>query len=1004
MLQPKETSSSDQLFLAALAQLNVLPLDERQLDLWLLNALGAELPVRLMAKLLKQKEFEFGLDLRQHKQLESTEKARLAAMQERFSSLANQQQKLQLGFPLLLLEDEGLGQLVQAPIFIWELQLEAAEDGDPRHWMLSYNSDSALQYNELLQNYLISRFKLDWEEILPPKEELKAQTLLDALNQLAEKLGLDAPGLPKLYPCPHPQLSEEERPKNAIYWAGILGQLEQHEELDSDLPLGLKGSPKPLWHSKLAALAVSGPERTLLQALYGGQNVQQLQSSVGLPRLPIAAIAPLLADGGNALVVCPLNRIEAYQNQFMEQGVLPGPAWVWKNKEEARAQLFSLLAKEPKKQSEKEQASYQLQLQKYLLQLQKLNQGQAALGQEGLLGEDWSQMLGRYLGYQQEEGKQFLSRILQKEDYIFSPKEYEELLQAIREQEQLFAPVRSLAHPLSQLRDELFLENTEEAAEQLLQKELPWKTEEFRQLHLDYSSFLDAYYDELLLHHQQHAMALRKQLDRLQEMMVIYQKVYGDEFGENRAGYSNRLRLMSVFSKRHQQLLAAKQQIAEEYEQLLSLYDSKRYFVFALKEMRQFNSINALYQHIQEFEKRAQHWGQRLPKQMREKVNALELSSILPLDRKSQLQALEERLMEALEGLNALPFFKKRFNLGADSLPAREQFLRDSFAQLLAIEEELPNFLAYYRWRKHWLLLGKRGRQLLQALIASRPKSWETAFKSWYYYNYLAATYSLALPSAGTDLQDLLAQERSLQPHLREAARKNVALRHEELHQDWKKNNKLPLSQGSRAWQDEPLAALIERLGWERIHQLSPVIMATPAMLEEFLPERLAHFELVLLESGEQMPAERSRRLLQLGAQQWSVGELPLSSFRGQSAAAYSMQPKALSLPAPSFGQALKTYLSRYIDEERLLVNQKVEGVWANLLVASSRAGEKPLILLLDGWMKQQAPGDYLSAVEAQNRLAQEGYWVLELYSFNFWQNRAGELRSLAAAILNWDK
>jgi hypothetical protein len=1012
-------------YLNALPFLNVLPLDEQKLDLWVLNTIGAELPVQLIASLLKQQSFEVGIDLNDRKEESKERRDQFRALQGTFERFASKK-RLAIGYPMLLLEDAALGRDIAAPLFIWELDLQDADDEKAEHWVLSYDAERSMKFNEILKNYLIARFDLDWEQLMGDPKDLKAKHLLAALNRLAVALQIAQPDLPKLFMCPNP--NQPATSKNAILWAGMLGEFEPSPEDAEDLPLSLQPRDSRSWNTRVAALSLNTMQEEALEAIFNSEEiVLSGESGTGKSRTLAAMMPGVLADQGSCLIISEKGAtLKELKYQLEQTGLKDLGILLLQDQDLDKESFLNYLAALPNyiKQTPKfDENRYQLLLHQFLEKRQHLVEGYNAMQKETLEKLDWTNAVGRFMQYHLQDGKQYLSRLLDTSDFDWSELEFEELKTALAQHEVLYNKVRNLHHPLIALKEYIFTEKSKTEASDFVHHELRLLSRMLRDLYQDYTTFIDSYADDLRFHYESHVKDLKYRVGSLVRELKIYQEVYGNSF-DNIGSFNNtRLRIMSVFSRKHQQIRAAKEKIYLAYDALKELYESKRYFDHGLDPIRSYSNLGDIAEDLKSFESAANFWFKRIPKIVARKVKELTIKLPLKPELKRQLEDLEQQLDTYLEQLKTKNILIPDFKVNSLKATAREAYLRDLLEMLMVLENSLPEFDAFYDWYKNWLELGHKGQSLVKALVAVRPKSWQTAFKSWYYYHYLDRQYSLQLPDRPFPLDQYLEVSKELKPILFYNSLMITRGRQQEALRLLRKEKNLNPTQARGQFQTLPLKVVLDWFSIEQLTALFPIIIASPDMADQLF-DKLPLFDLIVLEDAHLLDEQKGRRLSKLGAQRLVLGRKVkgeknylnkmLASSKMQQfelKQEYSKDAKAIASIAvdhqgpKELQEALYQYLMRYLPQERLQKAVEVEkGVVIDLVVKPLSANAAPIAIVIDGWMKSVGKYDYQKALDRAERLKNKGYVCHALWSIDCWKQPDKAIQDLVAFILNWDR
>jgi hypothetical protein len=1016
--------NSNSLYRNALPQLIVLPLNESKLDFWKLNYLDSEMTVQMIAKIIKQESFEIGINLSSLKAGNQENIQHLERIQHTFLDLSMSDSPIVLGYPLLLLEDTALGRDIAAPLFYWEIELRNADDDNQQHWVISYSAGNA-KFNDILKNYLVARYAIDWDELMGSTDNLRNKELLSALERLAQALNLENPQAPKLFACPE---KENEWPfKNGFLWSAFLGR--QKEEQQSTLPLTLQPKNRRSWFTGVGSLSLNSIQESALNDLFDGHDVLVYgPADSGKTRTAAAFIPALMSDGGSCLYLSSDQPTQVNLGITLDKlGLKESGVWFVDSESSAIESLLYQISKLPersKKLPKFDDKAYNLSLQQFLLLREKLSARFDAIQKPMLEGTDWTNMVGRFLKNHRVDGKQYLSRILDTADYKWSFEEYYRLLNDIKESGLLFAPILSLQHPLTLLQDYIFLEKNEDNATDWVKENVLTFTKLLRELYRKYTTFIDSYADDFRFHYEGHVKELKNRIENIRRDIRVYEGVYGNSFDFSDGFTKTRLRILSVFSKRSGQILAAKEDIYNSYEELKAIYLSKKYFEHNLQPFSKYLNLTDISKDLEAFETAADAWFLRIPKIVKQKIKELTLKMPLKPEFKQRFLELEEQVDDFFVKLQESVLFKPLEKPKSQKATERETQLRALLEQLTEVESQLPMFKNFYNWRKHWLGLTDASRNLISALIAVRPQGWETAYKSWYYYHYLDKNYSLHLPETDYPLQNYMQLQSSLRENVAKNALINVREHQAERLEELKKEQNFVPAKISAKFNDVKLKDLVEELGIELITELFPLIVIRPEMADKIFRHKVAYFDTIVMDDAQLLDTKMGRKLSKLGAQRLVMGRkeeapnylnamldsgftkiYPLDSI-------YSKDGKVISKICPSATVSTKkelrdelfSYLSDYINAERLEKAVKIdEEIELDIVINPINANAPKIALLLDGWLKQVKKYDVDAALQRSTTLKAAGYNIYPIWSMQWWRNPDAAAEELVTYILNND-
>jgi hypothetical protein len=1006
----------------AIGQLMVFPLSEQRLDFYSLNGLGIDIAQQLLDSILKEESFELCINVSSNKIESADKKLMFDQIQSALIDFSISGTALKLGYPILVLDDSALGKDISAPVFYWELDFRNSDDDNQQHWNVTYDANSFV-FNDVLKNYLIARYDLDFEEIFDGKSELNGKNLQKALSKLAAAINIKNPETVKLLPVPSKE--QLNAAKNSIIWSAVLGKT----EVDLALPLNIHPKNRRSWFTGVGSLSLNSMQESAINELFDGNDVLLYgPENSGKTRTAAAFLPSLMSDGGSCLYLCSNATTQLSLKAMLENlGLSESGVWFVDQESSAVESLLYQISKLPeriKKLPKFEEKSYYLKLQEFLTLREKLSARYDAIQKPMLDGTDWTNMVGRFLKNHRKDGKQYLSRLLDTADYKWTLEEYRQLRSEILENKKRFTVIQSLQHPLSLIQDYIFEEMEEDMACDWVKENVLTYNKLLRDLYKKYTSFIDAYADDLRFHYEGHIKELKSRIENIRRDVKVYQSVYGNSFDFSDGFTKTRLRILSVFSKQSGQILGAKEEIFNSYEALKTMYLEKKYFEYNLPPFSKYLNLSDIGKDLEAFEQAADAWLIRIPKIVKQKIKDLTFKLPLRPDLKQRFEQLETQLEDFFLNLDQKKIFKTVEKPKSQKAVDRETQLRKLLEHFTAVESQLKIFKEFYRWRTHWLNMGENCRKLITALVSVRPQSWETAYDSWYLYHYLDKNYSLHLPETDFPLQTYM----QLQAQLRELVPVNALINVRE-HQserltELKKEQNFNPTKISSKYQDVKLKSLVEQLGIDFISELFPLIVIKPALADKIFDHKVALFDTVIMDDAHLIDSKLGRKLSKLGAQRLVLGRKDfgdnylLSMLESGFAKIYRLdisyskdsiilednRKLNKSTLKKELRDELCAYLSDYINADRIQKAVRVNDEIEADIVITPISGSKKIAIILDGWLKQVSKYDVDAAVHRSESMKNAGFDIYPIWSIHWWRNPEASVEKLVAYILQNDK
>ncbi|MCP4439737.1 MAG: hypothetical protein GY810_12405 [Aureispira sp.] len=1015
----EETTKNPLVYLNTLPYLSILPLNEACLDMWALTKITKQLPVHLLANILGKYDFEVGIDLSIYINNSKEEIEQISAFQQTFQQFVEETTELTIGYPLLLMEDGKLGKPIAAPIFLWKIKLELVE-GYSNKWLLSYVNEEEGQLNEVLKNYLETRFDFDWEQHVGFIDTIDSKNIEHYCSNLAKQLRLPEVGRKRLEPCPS---THEELGRNALIWSGTIGQLAPSSDDIEKIPPVLRPRDAKHWKTPISCQAANPEQEKMVELFFAGKHmVVEGQTQSGKTHTIAGLLPTVIADDASALVLSnmssSLDEIELHlQNMGLRASDILRLDDKIASKEKLIAQLEAL-AEESKTIPRFNAVGYVNNLDKYVGYKKQLASAYDALHQKVVDNRDWTDIVGEFLQYHRQDRKQFLARAITTKDFEFSPIEYKKISTQLADHEPKFRKVGTLDHPMMQLHKKWFLPDLAPKAKTLVKKNLKDFYRRLRNLYHKYMQFVDWYTDDLKFSYHNYAEELEGQINKIEEEIRYYNDLYGADFDSLGALTSAKLRLLGMFSKRYQDIRAAKTKLYQKYEDLQDTYQVKTYFDAKLPKVHQQSKLVDLENKLEQFKEQLHNWRKRVPAIVQQQIQELSPKTPLKAHHKEELIGLEHLLENALTELNASGLLRQEFEVEQLRTHTREPFLQQVLSVLNSIQMTWKDFDSFYDWRLHWYSMTGLARRVVEALMKVYPTDWTTAFKSWYLHNLLSKHYTI----------DLLNQSWPIEPYvkLRDELKKLTvdkakwALQNHRVDslKQLKKEKDLALQKCRAIFQNKTLKEIIDWLGLETLTTLFPVILGDAELADELFEHKKSLFDVVMIDNADQLDAELGQQLIKLGAQRLALGAFMgiaedntdlLSTIAQENAYAYNFleiieeKEEEPTLEEDLFQDEVYHYLSEYLDTDRLEPNAELNGIHIDILIHPKSGQGKAIALICDGWMHIVDKYDYDRAYAKQQTLKAADYIIYPLWSVEWWQDADRSLQKLVAYVLKED-
>ena len=1022
----------------ALPYLRALPINEQRLDLSILDRVQPHLAQRLLERLLHPaQDVSVHIPLGIQNNTLPNQISQLKALQRTFEHFSNQAEQWSIGFPLLIWKDEALDQHISAPLFLWRVQVVEAL-GTQGDWIIRPSAGNQGYLNPMLKSYLETRLELNWTQDLGLFDEVDGLVIKEITLQLEEHLG--AAPLAQLEVTPCPDLAQIPD----VAWSGslVLGHFEPLTAKDNrKLPKDLQAKHRQSWVTKIPALPCTAEQAQILEAAFQGHHcaiVGPTQS--GKTHTMAAALPSLLADQGTALVVLPdADALAAFQRQLETLGLGKLGILTLSDPVKDKERLITYLERLPKHSRQLpafDDAHYSEPFHAHQSVRHTLTEAHRAL-QEPLLDESrWIDLLGEALQHHDRHHRQLLGHFLTEETFYFTTEEYHLVAEELAAHYPFFAPLDALKHPLNALHGRFFAQD--QPLDDTLST-LPSLVHQYRhkvqRLYERYLILLGHYAEHLQLESRDWVARLEQQMDKMEEDLARYNRIYGDDFDKQSSFQDAKLRVLSLFSSRYQAIRAAKAQLLREGERLQKDYEKPGYLKTPFPDLKGEPRLADVTAKLAQVRQNLHDWAEGMPERVDQKRRSVESGHPLPAPFDQQNQQLNTDLKALLDQLNADQLLRTIVPDPAARLTDRVTALLQLILQFQKLEQQWDDLSAYYRWRQSWRHLSARTQRVVQGLVQAGAKDWSSAFRSWYFHQRLLRHYQPALPRYADQTPlpyaDLLRYQQQLRPQIVAKASRGIKEGQAEQIKRIKREKDLALNKVRRIFQNKQLKDILEWIGLEHLGDIFPIVLTTTELADYFLPAKVPLVDWIILEEAHHLPQDLGTQLLQLGNQQLVLGDPDAATLsdhtlqwmldqQGRQHFQLSTPlPTAITeeeagvavdgsdyVPAPTpFHHWLQERLQPYLEADRLTLLPQLEvGLVVDCVIHPRRSGQQPFAVWLDGGLLHHAALDFERAVAQTQRLEALGYVVLYEWSVEWWQHPEAALERFLARVLDQEE
>ena len=838
---------------APLNWLQVRPGSADMADLFELN--DDDFAVKCIREVLENKPFDLPLQV---EHLDAGERFSHFYFESRNMEKVFGSKNLAIGYPVLMGNLSGL--TVTAPLFLWQIQLEPNAT-NPDKWIVQRTENHTVLPNYPLFHLIDSISGAKLSERVRTLTEAKQLTskqvaeLADAVRTLAK---VEEEGLPlSVQPLPTGADAGYAASAGRLCWsavAGIFPTLPKYTR--TDIPIVAPDLPADSdWQTTLTLLPLDPSQRSILKAVQKHAiNVVEGASGTGKTYLISAIIMNALISGKKCLVVSKsINSLRRAQKFIVEKG-FGDLSFILRDLTGDHLMLADMLRAAA---DAKNKPSGDVQLINTVLQQTKREQSKMDNAWEQLHSpvfdeKNFTETVGMFMRANRIEAKDLLLTQLNPSDFVFVREEYDQIVDAIRASEPLFARFPSLDHPLSRLQSSVFSENNASAGFEWTIRQVNSLLEQATALHHRYITSTNEYAELLSDHYEQHYIDLAVHAKRVREAIADGTQRFGADFAKP---ISAAEKLYGALSDKYKQMVAGKEAVGAAFETLRKRYQIYKYFDFDFPQVFDLRDLPKIAELTQSFETSLGHWQKRIPVAVREEVRRLNGRTIHQgINFRESVQDLEQQLDSFLNTFNNSGLYEQPVRHEMLTIPKRQEFLEDLIGRLEETQFSLRDFNDFYVWQKHWLALRPAEQKVVRALCKVKPRDWVAAFDSWYLYHYLQNRYTPSLlwdadtqeafSKGYTELKTLLPAHISYQWQ----QRKNAALK--KLKSADPKAYKTWFGKDNRTLSANLEIAELFRNHIESLTETLPVLLVSPQVANDVVQHSNMLFDVVLVDEA----------------------------------------------------------------------------------------------------------------------------------------------------------
>ena len=785
-----------------------------------------------------------------------------------------------LGYPMLI--DTYEGELTVAPIFIWQLSLEPAQT-KINAWVLKFDKQHLIQPNYHIIRYIKDKYDIDYETKYLDAVEgnvLSYNRLSAFVNELVDRFYveniveegnlMDAPGIDEI---------GEYAEKGAIHWSGVLGIFPPQNKKWSGGTIKPEDvftdrGDLPIIDPFIFPFLATDPEQITAQelAMRKGCSIVEGVDALGKSQTLLNVLLSALMQGKKTLVVSErAPALKRAQDLLAKSGInqLNFLLTDANNDQDQFLELLKVAAKGASRDVNFDETDFQFKKNKYLREKVRLEETYSSVKRPLFGTANWTDTVGLFLANNRKEGKELLANHLNRNDFSFKANEHELLKDGIETCYPLFAKIKTLNHPLSDLNDRIFQQVAMEDGQSYLEDQLEVFLDKTRRLHNRYIVEISTYRSKLKNHYDEYLLRLEMLLRQENDKLLSYKDQLGKDFLDAKP---SSFRLPIFFSKKKKKIQAAQIDVAKGYRALKKAFEEKPYFEFEFPTAKDGMLVKEVMESLVSFDVAFSKWKRKLDDLSHEETVRLNSKTAHPsLGIKEEVSQLEYALDVMLEEMNEAYLYQKLFENKTLTITKRQKYLESVIEQMETTRLYLSEFPQFYQWQSEWLKLGPIGQKVVNALVKVKPKNWTAAFESWYFYNMLLGQQSSALPTSLSEIISYDENYHALKPLLLNRIAQYWQTQQQDSLKSLKKANKGKYQDIfekpflKRQTTRKPLEELLEG-SMDAVTAFLPILFVSPHVVLNVLPGGFK-FDLVIFEESNRFSVEPASDIASLGKQ-----------------------------------------------------------------------------------------------------------------------------------------
>lgn len=352
----------------------------------------------------------------------------------------------------------------------------------------------------------------------------------------------------------------------------------------------------------------------------------------------------------------------------------------------------------------------------------------------------WMELIGLFLKHHNNSDKSILSAQLNSTNFEFSFAEYGKLSEKLNHSWPIYSNLNIRQDVFFNYQEDWFTKTGKQQTKKQfieLGKQIRTQTQDIQKnlQHL-IDTYSESYRDQLDIAY----LSLNKKIKTHFALLEDFSTTHGNQFLDQKLKSSS---LNPFVSKQTKLLQKHIKQLENHYIDLCDFIAANTFCEFQTRLFDDLKTVNDLEIEVHSLNKQVEEW----------RTNSFNLiqDEIKRFSKKHHLNStsIAKLLPETEEKISAYFLSLKELNLYTESpkdyLLTYTKRLKQFNKLFLENEEfldQLEHFETLYDWTRNWHLSASKERELIEALIETKAKNWDSAFNSWYLNKFIERNLS----------------------------------------------------------------------------------------------------------------------------------------------------------------------------------------------------------------------------------------------------------------------